>query len=509
MSKKPSHSLESRVMSYLRRKYHLNRLSERQIERLDAIGFNWEIKSRRTPEEKVALYVSIQEDKKNNKRWVCPETGECFVSKKEIFKRFADEGDSPHALERCIRRNTPWKGMHFVRRSDSPNNRTQLRANLISSIRKDIDLGRISESDLYLLSQYEFPFTVKEKEQVALDERLLSLWDYDANSEIDMSDLKLRKPYKWKCPVCGYQWSRSINDEIRSKGCPACLGRVCIAGRTDLATTNPELASEWNYERNEGLLPTDVVAGSAKRVWWRCATCGGEWQAQVVKRKMGKGVCPYCSGKKLMKGVNDLSSQYPQVALDYLPELNDGVPADEVIVKFGRKIRWKCHVCGHEWVNDVYDRTRAPKPSGCVRCQKEKITKHLRSEKMKETGSFRQADPELARTWDYERNGDLTPDDLLPGTNGKYWFICPDCGRSYLSCLVRKSALCPECARRKFPKGGRKVRCIETAKVYSTVKSAGEDIQRSPTNISRALRTGDTAGGYHWEYVAEDEEMQE
>lgn len=153
MSKKPSHSLESRVMSYLRRKYHLNRLSERQIERLDAIGFNWEIKSRRTPEEKVALYVSIQEDKKNNKRWVCPETGECFVSKKEIFKRFADEGDSPHALERCIRRNTPWKGMHFVRRSDSPNNRTQLRANLISSIRKDIDLGRISESDLYLLSQ--------------------------------------------------------------------------------------------------------------------------------------------------------------------------------------------------------------------------------------------------------------------------------------------------------------------------------------------------------------------
>lgn len=35
-------------------------------------------------------------------------------------------------------------------------------------------------------------------------------------------------------------------------------------------------------------------------------------------------------------------------------------------------------------------------------------------------------------------------------------------------------------------------------------------IELYPHNqISRALRTGDTAGGYHWEYVAEDEEMQE
>lgn len=71
------------------------------------------------------------------------------------------------------------------------------------------------------------------------------------------------------------------------------------------------------------------MSGSAKRVWWKCQKCGGEWQAPPVKRKIGKGSCPYCAGRKLKKGVNDLASQYPEVALDYLPELNGGIPADE------------------------------------------------------------------------------------------------------------------------------------------------------------------------------------
>lgn len=110
MSKKPSHSLESQVMSYLRRKYHLNRLSERQIERLDAIGFNWEIKSRRTPEEKVALYVSIQEDKKNNKRWVCPETAKVYSTVKSAGE---DIQRSPTNISRALRTGDTAGGYHW------------------------------------------------------------------------------------------------------------------------------------------------------------------------------------------------------------------------------------------------------------------------------------------------------------------------------------------------------------------------------------------------------------
>lgn len=67
-----------------------------------------------------------------------------------------------------------------------------------------------------------------------------------------------------------------------------------ITGVNDLATTHPDLVKEWDYEKND-LKPTDVTAGSAKKVWWKCQN-GHSWQASVVNRAKGTG-CPFCSGK--------------------------------------------------------------------------------------------------------------------------------------------------------------------------------------------------------------------
>lgn len=39
-----------------------------------------------------------------------------------------------------------------------------------------------------------------------------------------------------------------------------------IKGINDLATTDPKLTKEWNYEKNIDITPYDVVRGSAKRV---------------------------------------------------------------------------------------------------------------------------------------------------------------------------------------------------------------------------------------------------
>ena len=65
----------------------------------------------------------------------------------------------------------------------------------------------------------------------------------------------------------------------------------------DLTTTNPKLASEWNYDKNGDLKPEDFTANSGKKVWWKCAK-GHEWQATVGHRNRGRG-CPYCAGRKM------------------------------------------------------------------------------------------------------------------------------------------------------------------------------------------------------------------
>lgn len=96
-----------------------------------------------------------------------------------------------------------------------------------------------------------------------------------------------------RCRACGYSWDAFPATILRSCSCPCCTNRVAVEGVNDLATTHPEIAAEWDCERNGELRPTDVVAGSSKRVWWRCPE-GHEWQAVIYRRKAGGGSCPVC-----------------------------------------------------------------------------------------------------------------------------------------------------------------------------------------------------------------------
>ena len=46
------------------------------------------------------------------------------------------------------------------------------------------------------------------------------------------------------------------------RGCPVCAGQQVLAGYNDLASKRPDLAKEWNYEKNGDLLPSQVMCGS-------------------------------------------------------------------------------------------------------------------------------------------------------------------------------------------------------------------------------------------------------
>ena len=53
-----------------------------------------------------------------------------------------------------------------------------------------------------------------------------------------------------------------------------------IKGKTDLKTRFPEVAAQWDDEKNEGTGPEDVQPASMKKVWWRCPK-GHSWRAAV------------------------------------------------------------------------------------------------------------------------------------------------------------------------------------------------------------------------------------
>ena len=71
-------------------------------------------------------------------------------------------------------------------------------------------------------------------------------------------------------------------------------------------SSSPEIAKEWDYERNNGSLPSQIKPHSNKKYYWICPICGNSYPAYPGNRVNGSG-CPKCArieiGKKNSKRV--------------------------------------------------------------------------------------------------------------------------------------------------------------------------------------------------------------
>lgn len=171
----------------------------------------------------------------------------------------------------------------------------------------------------------------------------------------------------WKCDK-GHEWQARIANRYNGQGCPYCSGRYAAKGVNDLQTVNPDLSKEWNYERNNGLTPADVMPNSGKKVWWKCIE-GHEWQATIDNRNKGTG-CPYCSGQKVLKGYNDLQAVNPILSKEWNYERNNGLTPMDVLPNSNKKVWWKCSK-GHEWQTTINNRNNG---NGCPVCTSERKT---------------------------------------------------------------------------------------------------------------------------------------
>ena len=127
-------------------------------------------------------------------------------------------------------------------------------------------------------------------------------------------------------------------------------------------TGKQALLDQWHPDRNSGLTPGQVTAGSHKKVWWRCKM-GHEWQAEVRSRYLGTG-CPYCAGKKAVPGESDLVTRKPELAAQWHPTKNGAITPDQVTPGSHKKVWWVCPK-GHQWQALVMARSAG---EGCPVC---------------------------------------------------------------------------------------------------------------------------------------------
>ena len=148
---------------------------------------------------------------------------------------------------------------------------------------------------------------------------LAAQWHPTKNEGVTPSDVLVGSHYKawWVCGK-GHEWQAIVKSRVNGTGCPVCANRVLLTGENDLATVYPDLARQWHPTKNGTLTPRDVIAGSHRKVWWRCDQ-GHEWQATILSRASSGNGCPVCAGKVILPGDNDLATHFPEIAAQWHP----------------------------------------------------------------------------------------------------------------------------------------------------------------------------------------------
>lgn len=135
-----------------------------------------------------------------------------------------------------------------------------------------------------------------------------------------------------------------------------------------LQSVYPKLAIEFHPLLNGTLTPDRITAHSGLKVYWKCPL-GHDYQSTVNNRSIGKG-CPYCAGKKVLIGFNDLQTLRPILALQWDTEKNILTP-QQVTIGTHMSVYWKCRH-GKSWKARICKR----KTDECRCTSKERLTNH-------------------------------------------------------------------------------------------------------------------------------------
>ena len=204
-----------------------------------------------------------------------------------------------------------------------------------------------------------------------------------------------------------------------------------------LAEARPDLAKEWNYEKNGDLKPEDVSYKSNKKVWWiyhydvpddypverlRGKHFKFEWRAFVNNRNRGKhsNGCPFLNGEMVWKGYNDLETVNPELAVQWHPTKNGELKPTQVTANSNKKVWWLYSYDDQktgkhfdfEWKAIISSRNKG---NGCPFLIGQAVWNGF--------NDLQTSNPELAKQWHPTKNVCLKPTQVTANTGKKAWWL--------------------------------------------------------------------------------------
>ena len=200
----------------------------------------------------------------------------------------------------------------------------------------------------------------------------------------------------------------------------------------------PEIAEEWDYNKNGLLKPESVSRASNRVVWWICSH-GHNYKSKISNRTILKRGCPFCSGRYAIIGINDLATTNPELANEWHPVKNEDKLPEHFKKGSTHKVWW-LGKCGHEWEASIY--SRAIGGNGCPYCSSNLVLKGF--------NDLMSQNPSLAEEWDYEKNI-TSPDKVMGASNKKYFWKCK-LGHSWEATANNRlhNQGCPYCSNQRL-----------------------------------------------------------
>lgn len=315
------------------------------------------------------------------------------------------------------------------------------------------------------------------------------------NNGIDIAKLtpKSNKYLWWICPKRHEYRAMVHNRTDKGSGCPYCANLKVLSGYNDLQTLSPEIAKEYDCEKNIIKSPSQVLNGSGKKAWWKCKY-GHSYQTRISSRTRLKTGCPKCySAQQTSFGEQAIFYYIKQIFPDaincykdiehgiteldiFIPSLRVGIEHDGLYWHSGCDAKNKeenkreaCEKCGislyrikesednyitaeqqniwfykyHDWDrlniiirNLIYILSGKTKEVDILKDEKNILQQYVQHLKQ---NSFLSKYPNLSKEWLIEENNGITPDMITPGNKKLFWWKCGCCGQKFQASPVNRT----------------------------------------------------------------------
>ncbi len=289
----------------------------------------------------------------------------------------------------------------------------------------------------------------------------------------------------WKCDKGHtFQWVILNFSRLGRFECPICTSKMFVAGENDLESQYPDLATEFDVEKN-GITPDKVAFSyTNEEIWWQCPE-GHEFQRSVWYRVNQVRECPICSRSIVVKGINDFQTAFPNVITIWDYEKNGRGP-DAISDISNRKFSFKCKQDHHY---ETQLGTAVANNFECMVC----------SGKIIQEGINSLVDTDLDLAQEFSPNEERKPSEFTKNNAYSIKWQCPTCGGDYNYPINEREVgddSCPYCHKDRVLEGYNSLvdTDFELSKEWSSTNERGPETYLK-TNKSWVSWQCPTCGG--------------